>query len=102
VALTAWLNEPNIKPLFFDETPHKVYSAKVTGKVTAKVVIFDDETNGRVYKGDGSITFTCYFPFARGNSETISVNNAFGNLIVPRKVTYRCGTTQTYVLGTSG
>jgi hypothetical protein len=48
-----------------------VYSAAVTGNATAKHLCFD-EGNGVVYKGDGSIQFTCYFPFARSRYKWLS------------------------------
>jgi hypothetical protein len=51
--------------LIFDETPYKVYSAKVTGTATIKYIPFSEGETNRVYKGEGSIQFTCYTPFAR-------------------------------------
>ena len=52
-----------IHELVFDEMPYKAWSAKVTGTPTFKYVCF--EISGeRVYKGEGSLTFTCYDPFA--------------------------------------
>ena len=58
-----------IHDLIFDEWPDRVWSAKVTGTASIKYLCFDDEKlmDGyqRVYKGEGSITFTCYYPFAR-------------------------------------
>lgn len=49
--------------LIFDETPYKAWSAKVTGTPTLKYIPFD-EGDSRIYKGEGSLTFTCYDPFA--------------------------------------
>lgn len=58
-----------IHDLIFDEAPDEIWSAKVTGTASIKYICFEDEslTDGykRVYKGEGSITFTCYHPFAR-------------------------------------
>lgn len=59
-----WLNGKKVADLWFAENPYKVYSAKVTGQPTIKVVPFDDESHGRVYKGEGSVQFTCYWPYA--------------------------------------
>lgn len=58
-----------IGDLIFDEAPYKVYSAKITGAPHMKYICFDKldpETNlpNRVYKGEGTIEFTCYNPYA--------------------------------------
>lgn len=58
-----WLNGKEIKELVFDERPYKVYSAKVIGTPQLKTICFD-ESGERVYKGEGTIQFTCYYPFA--------------------------------------
>lgn len=63
----AW-GDKKIHDLIFDEEPYKIYSAKITGSTMLKHLPFDVETDGktaRVYRGEGSLTFTCYFPFAR-------------------------------------
>lgn len=52
-----------IHDLIFDETPFKAWSAKVTGSATMKHLCFE-ENGQRIYKGEGSITFTCYYPYA--------------------------------------
>lgn len=52
-----------IHDLVFDETPYKAWSAKVTGTASMKYLCFGEEGERR-YKGEGSITFTCYYPFA--------------------------------------
>lgn len=59
-----WLDGKEIKELIFDESPYKVYSAKVTGTPQLKTICFD-EGGERIYKGEGTIQFTCYYPFAR-------------------------------------
>jgi hypothetical protein len=58
-------NGKEVQDLIFDEQPYKVYSAKVTGTPTLKTICFDDENGKRVYRGEGSVAFTCYYPFAR-------------------------------------
>lgn len=63
--LRAALGGKEIRDLIFDEAPYKVYSAAVTGNATVKHICFDDPYYGRVFKGEGTIQFTCYFPFAR-------------------------------------
>ena len=62
--LRVWLDGKDILPLWFEEAPYKVYSAKVTGTPQIKAHVFE-ESGVRVYKGTGSVTFTCYYPYAR-------------------------------------
>ena len=52
-----------IHELIFDERPYMAWSAKVTGTPSMKHLCFE-ENGQRVYKGEGSITFTCYYPYA--------------------------------------
>jgi hypothetical protein len=52
--------DKKIHPLIFDETPYKTYQAKVTGSSTLKYIPFGDKDFGRIYKGEGTVTFTCY------------------------------------------
>lgn len=57
-----------VKELIFDELPYKAYSAKVSGTPVIKVIPFTETlTNGtvnRVYRGEGTVQFTCHYPFA--------------------------------------
>ena len=82
--LKQWLGDKKIKDLIFDEVPYKVYRAKVTGSATIKHLCFvkDDaraheEGDTRVYKGEGTIQFTCYEPFARLRKEVGSNTKEF-------------------------
>ena len=53
--------------LIFDDEPYKVYYAKVNGQPQLKYICFNDyEKNpvARIYKGEGTINFICYDPFA--------------------------------------
>ena len=63
--LKAHFGDKGIHDLIFDETPYKAYSAKVTGTATIKYLAFDEGSTHRLYKGEGTIQFTCYNPFAR-------------------------------------
>ena len=66
--MRALWGDKQIHNLIFDEEPYKVYSAKVTGSTMLKHLPFDvviDGVTTRVYRGEGSLTLTCYFPFAR-------------------------------------
>ena len=75
--LKKWLNGKDSGELIFDEEPYKAYDVKVTGQSTIKYVYFTKPDyvvvgnppvtvieNERVYKGEGSITFTAYMPYA--------------------------------------
>jgi hypothetical protein len=47
--------DKGIHDLIFDETPYKIYSAKVTGTATIKYIAFSEGETNRLYKGEGSI-----------------------------------------------
>lgn len=52
------------KPLVFYETPYKQYLAKPSASnQNLKYVCFDDDGK-RIYRGEGTINFVCYYPFA--------------------------------------
>jgi predicted phage tail component-like protein len=76
--LRKWLSGKEVGDLIFDEEPYKAYSAKVTGAPTLKALCFDDEYGRRVYKGEGSITFTCYYPYAHTPDWVWSGNDSDG------------------------
>lgn len=57
-------NGDGIHPLILDEEPYKVYMAKVTGSNTVKHLCFENEGQ-REYRGEGTLQFTCYYPYAR-------------------------------------
>ena len=63
--------DKQIHDLIFDERPYKVYSAKVTGTATIKYIAFDEGATNRLYKGEGTIQFTCYNPFVFGNENNL-------------------------------
>jgi hypothetical protein len=74
-----------IHDLIFDETPYKVWSAKVTGTASIKHLCFE-ENGERIYKGEGSITFTCYYPFAHTpiiNNNYVEDGNVPTNKLIP-------------------
>lgn len=75
--LRRFLQATEICDLIFDETPYKVYSAKITGQAMIKHLAFGDNAQ-EYYNGEGSITFTCYFPFARSRyawQENYTIDN---------------------------
>lgn len=67
--------------LIFDETPYKVYTAKITGSPTLKAICFDEldreGTKTRIYKGTGTIEFTAYYPYAHTPGEDTKVAYPF-------------------------
>lgn len=76
-AFGSWLGDRGVHELIFDEADYKEYRAKCTGTPNLKFLCFETE-QGDVYKGEGTITFTAYFPFAVGQTQTskrISLNN---------------------------
>ena len=54
----------NIHDLWFDEYPYKVWDAKVTGQPQLQVIPFDDGNGGVLYKGEGTVQFIAYYPYA--------------------------------------
>ena len=81
-----WLNGTEIHELSFDEREDVFYSAKVTGTPQLKFICFDEsytvEEEGvlvtkirDIYKGEGTIQFTCYFPFGYGEDKIVSWDN---------------------------
>ena len=63
-----WLSGKELGDLWFEEEPYKVYSAKVTGQPTIKYIPFDKQLSGtttkRIYRGEGNVQFTAYWPYA--------------------------------------
>ena len=53
-----------IHELIFDERPYKVYMAKINGTPNIKTICFEDNKK-RIYKGEGTLNFICYYPFAK-------------------------------------
>ena len=57
-------NGKNLGYLIFDELPFKKYTVKSTGTPNIKFICFE-ENGKRVYKGEGALTFTAYYPYAK-------------------------------------
>ena len=76
--LKRWLNGKEIGDLELDEKEGVIYSAKVTGKTVVSYIPFEGATkNSTIYKGEGNVTFTCYFPFGRHSLTTSGTNNVY-------------------------
>lgn len=56
-------NAEAIGELIFDELPYKAYTAKVSNPPQLKWICFN-QNGQRIYKGEGTINFVCYRPFA--------------------------------------
>ena len=63
--LAIFFGDKKIHPLVFDERPYKTYMAKVTGSTMIKHVPFSQGSLNRIYKGEGSVQFTCYEVYAK-------------------------------------
>ena len=63
--LKSHFGDKKVHELILDERPYKIYRAKVTGSATIKYIPFAEGATNRLYKGEGTIQFTCYDPFAR-------------------------------------
>ena len=77
--LRAWLGDRGIHELIFDEAPYKVWSVKCTGTPSFNFICFKEGPNNRTYKGEGQITFTAYYPFARCYDKSFSDYSEFSN-----------------------
>ena len=58
-----------ISKLIFDENPYKYYMAKISNDPKLTYICFDanpgSSRSPRIYKGEGTLTFIAYYPFAR-------------------------------------
>ena len=88
--LRRWLGTREIHELIFDESPYKKYMVKVTGTPQMKTVCFnmtdssnelydiyipaqiDNKGGKRIYKGEGTIQFVAYFPYAKSTYKWLS------------------------------
>ena len=99
--LRQWLNGKGIHDLVFDEKPYKVYSAKITGTPQFKTLCFT-ENDERIYKGEGTIQFICYYPFAhtpnltKSNEDGRSLSN-YVDALYPTKREWQEGSRLPYV-----
>lgn len=50
--------------LIFDEAPYKAYTAKIQSPPQLKYICFDEDGQ-RIYKGEGTIQFIAYCPYAK-------------------------------------
>ena len=62
--LRQWLNGKDRGELIFDEAPYKAYTVKIKDPPQLKTICFMEDGK-RIYKGEGTISFVAYYPFAR-------------------------------------
>ena len=60
-----WISIKKECQLIFSERPYKYYMAKPKGAPKLSYIAFDDDSGNRVYKGEGTVQFVCYYPWAR-------------------------------------
>lgn len=71
-----WLGINKTGELIFDEEPYKVYNVKVTSEPNLSYICFR-EKGKRVYKGEGTISFTAFYPFAHARKNN-ATNEPYG------------------------
>lgn len=69
------LSTKDISELIFDEEPYKVYSAKIQSAPQLSWICFEDDEGRSIYKGNGTLTFVSYYPFARNRFKTLEEYN---------------------------
>lgn len=77
-------SDKQVHELWFDETPYKAYMVKVTGNPQLKYVCFNIDEGPfqyrRVYKGEGTISFIAFYPFAYSRFKYLDdFDVSFGN-----------------------
>ena len=85
--LREWLNPSEQGELIFDEEPYKAYTVKPNTQSKLSYLVFDREittetfklyepstvrSSGRLYKGEGAIGLTAYYPYAKAPSKKLS------------------------------
>lgn len=89
--LREWLNPLEQGELIFDEEPYKAYTVKPNTQPKLSYLVFDKgittetfklyepstvKSSGRVYKGEGAIGLTAYYPYAKAPSKELSYYNS--------------------------
>lgn len=62
--------------LIFDEMPYKVYNVKIDGQPQISYLCFD-ENYERIFKGDGTVNFIAYTPFAHSRFKYLEDYNVY-------------------------
>ena len=69
------------KQFISDEKPYKYYMVK-SGNPQLKYICFGKEGDPRIYKGEGTLTFTAYYPFAKSKYKFLE---DYGDTYYPNK-----------------
>lgn len=73
--------------LVFDELPYKTFKAKIKSKPEFKVLCFTDKTTGeRVYKGEGTLNFICFQPYAYGLNKYVVRAADYYKCLTPKQI----------------
>lgn len=76
-----------LEDLVFNEMPFKTFRAKLKSKPDFKVICFNDKTTGeRVYKGEGTLNFICYFPYAFGFNKYVVRAADYYKCLTPEQI----------------
>lgn len=79
-AIREWLAPQKECRLIFAECPYKYYMAKPKSSPKLSYIAFDANDGSRVYKGEGSVQFVCYYPWARSvATNKANLEAVFGN-----------------------
>lgn len=73
--------------LIFDERPYKYYMVK-SGNPQLKYICFGKEGDPRIYKGEGILTFTAYYPFAKSVFKFLEKTQKEGKEVYVLQSTY--------------
>jgi hypothetical protein len=82
-----------VQPIIFDEFPYKKYMVKITAPPQFKYICFDFQ-DVRLYKGEGSVQLTAFYPYATAtfspsiNNSTEGIINNVGDLSAQLKIYY--------------
>lgn len=80
VTLKKAFHGKELKELCFAERENVVYMAKVTGSPAMKVIPFDENGN-TIYKGEGNIQLTAYWPYAKDKNPITKTGTISGGSI---------------------
>lgn len=73
--LKQWLNAKQMGLLTFDETPYKNYMVQSGDSNNIQYICFGENGEERIYKGEGTIQFTAYFPFGMCSKKYLNLYN---------------------------
>lgn len=73
--------------LIFDERPYKYYMVK-SRDPQLKYICFGKEGGPRIYKGEGALTFTAYYPFAKSVFKFLEKTQKEGKEVYVLQSTY--------------